>query len=268
MKGRNMKKEFYVAAALTISTVVSFSAFAGSWKKDAYGWWYDYGNGSYPVNKWEWIDGNSDGIAECYYFNQSGYMAANTYQDGYELNADGQWVNDGVVQRKNVGGEAIYTPITQQDNSQMESVKGSAKTSKNKDKVSLLQLDSVASKCVYQTSNVETTRDELFANGFEFQCRDYDSYITYLLSGKYDTLSFTYAPEKGFDKDVKTSITVYGDDETILWESDAISYKSRTETEIVDISGQDEIKICVPRVSKVYFTTPRCNVIMKDLYLE
>ena len=95
-----MKKEFYVAAALTISTVLSFTALAGSWKKDAKGWWYDYGNGSYPANKWEWIDGNGDGLAECYYFNSNGYMAASTYQDGYELNADGQWVNNGVVQRK------------------------------------------------------------------------------------------------------------------------------------------------------------------------
>ena len=258
-----MKKEFYVAAALTISTVVSFSAFAGSWKKDAYGWWYDYGNGSYPVNKWEWIDGNSDGIAECYYFNQSGYMAANTYQDGYELNADGQWVNDGVVQRKNVGGEAFYTPITQQDNSQTESVKGSTKTSKNKDKVSLLQLDMVANKRMEVTSNCETTRGELFANRIESKGGGFDSYAAYLVNGRYDTLSLTYAPKKGFDEKAKGSITVYGDDDVILWESDEINYKSHIETDTVDISGQDEIRISVPGT-----TEGGGYVIIKDLYLE
>ena len=260
-----MKKEFYVAAALTISTVVSFTAFAGSWKKDAYGWWYDYGNGSRPSNKWEWIDGNGDGIAECYYFNQSGYMAANTYQDGYELNADGQWVNDGVVQRKNVGGEAIYTPITQQDSSQSGSVKGSGsgKTSKNKDKVSLLQLDMVAKDDMRVTSNCETTRGELFANCLETTSSWYGGYAAYLLNGQYDTLSLTYAPEKGFGEKARGSITVYGDDEVILWESDEINYKSRTATDTVDISGQDEIRINVPAP-----TGGSGIVIIKDLYLE
>ncbi|MBP3804425.1 MAG: NPCBM/NEW2 domain-containing protein [Oribacterium sp.] len=257
-----MKKEFYVAAALTISTVLSFTALAGSWKKDAKGWWYDYGNGSYPANKWEWIDGNGDGLAECYYFNSNGYMAASTYQDGYELNADGQWVNNGVVQRKNLGTVAGYTPTMQQDSSQTESVKGSTKTSKNKEKVSLLQFDMVAKDDMRVTSNCETTRGELFANCLEFYSGYNDCHVAYLVNGQYDTLSLTYAPEKGFDEKAKGSITVYGDDDVILWESDEINYKSHIETDTIDISGQDEIRISVPH------TGGHGYVIIKDLYLE
>lgn len=34
-------------------------------------------NGSYPVSAWKWIDGNNDGIAESYYFDQSGYVLMN-----------------------------------------------------------------------------------------------------------------------------------------------------------------------------------------------
>ena len=68
-----MKKRtatFIAAAAITIS--MGSTAFAAGWQQDAAGWWWQEDNGSYPVNTWKWIDGNFDGVAECYYFNESG----------------------------------------------------------------------------------------------------------------------------------------------------------------------------------------------------
>lgn len=55
-------------------TKEQWMAYAGTkqdsgWKKDNKGWWYDYGNGNYPKNKWQKIDGN------WYYFNEHGYAA-------------------------------------------------------------------------------------------------------------------------------------------------------------------------------------------------
>ena len=57
---------------------------------------------------WQWIDGNGDGLKECYYFNQDdtnslglpqGAMLKNTTTpDGYTVNANGEWVVNGVVQ--------------------------------------------------------------------------------------------------------------------------------------------------------------------------
>ena len=38
------------------------------WKKDKNGWWYQYGNGSYPKSRWLQIDG------KWYYFDEKGYM--------------------------------------------------------------------------------------------------------------------------------------------------------------------------------------------------
>ena len=56
-----------------------------------------------PVNTWAWIDGNKDGIAECYYFNENGYMLANTNTpDNYTVNENGAWTINGVVQTKNM----------------------------------------------------------------------------------------------------------------------------------------------------------------------
>ena len=82
----------------------SITAYAGQWRQDTSGWWYQNDNGSYMTG-WNWIDGNGDGTAECYYFYDNGYMAANTEVDGYKLDADGRWVShEGVVYTKTVSG--------------------------------------------------------------------------------------------------------------------------------------------------------------------
>lgn len=82
---------------------MSFSAFAGNWLDLGFGWQYDKtGFGGLANNEWLWIDGNKDGIAECYYFDATGFMWHDREKDGYSLNSDGQWVIDGVIQTKQV----------------------------------------------------------------------------------------------------------------------------------------------------------------------
>lgn len=45
-----------------------------------------------PVSQWKWLDGNKDGIYECYAFDSNGYIYTNTTTpDGYTVNADGAW---------------------------------------------------------------------------------------------------------------------------------------------------------------------------------
>lgn len=72
---------------------IQASNYVYGWQQDANGWWWKNDDGSsYPVNCWRWLDGNKDGVAECYYFNAYGYMLANTTTpDGYFVNADGAW---------------------------------------------------------------------------------------------------------------------------------------------------------------------------------
>ena len=63
------------------------TALAGQWQQNSKGWWWQEDNGTYPKSQWQWIDGNKDGIAECYYFDNSGYMLSNTTTpDGYVVN--------------------------------------------------------------------------------------------------------------------------------------------------------------------------------------
>ena len=97
-----MKKKWLTAVVVAgMALTMSLTAFAGSWKKDAIGWWYDNENGTYLQNGWSWVDGNRDGVAECYYFENSGYiLTGTTTPDGYQVNGDGAWTENGVVQTK------------------------------------------------------------------------------------------------------------------------------------------------------------------------
>ena len=100
-----MKKRLLVAAVAAMSTMMSMTAFAGmgSWQQNETGWWWQRNDGSYPAGEWKWVDGDGDGTAESYYFDGNGYLATNTTTpDGYTVNADGAWVQDGVVQKRQV----------------------------------------------------------------------------------------------------------------------------------------------------------------------
>lgn len=97
-----MKKKF---TTITLTTVLSLTlvsaAYGGTWEQTGNAWKYRTDNDSYAVSGWQWIDGNKDGIAECYYFDENGYMLSNTSApDGYTVNADGAWIENGVVQTK------------------------------------------------------------------------------------------------------------------------------------------------------------------------
>ena len=61
-----------------------------------------YWEGDHKLTGWHWIDGNGDGIAECYYFMPDGTMCSATNVDGWQLNQNGAWVQDGIVQTQAV----------------------------------------------------------------------------------------------------------------------------------------------------------------------
>ena len=93
-----MKKLFGAILCAALSAALSVPAFAGVWRMNSVGWWYDNEDGSWAANGWYWIDGNHDGISECYYFDAGGYLlVSTTTPDGYTVNADGQWTEGGKV---------------------------------------------------------------------------------------------------------------------------------------------------------------------------
>lgn len=87
-----------VVMAAAMTAAMGMTAFAGQWNQDSAGWYWQDDDGSHPTDTWRWLDGNQDGTAECYYFGSNGYMYVSTVTpDNYEVNSEGQWVENGVV---------------------------------------------------------------------------------------------------------------------------------------------------------------------------
>lgn len=116
-------KKLLAALAVCVAVTVgaASAAFAGGWQQSASGYWYgtNADNSTWYANCWQWIDGNGDGIAECYYFGPDGILYTNTTTpDGCEVDGNGAWVQNGVVQTKSVAAAAADAV---QEQSQSES---------------------------------------------------------------------------------------------------------------------------------------------------
>ncbi len=77
--------------ALLLSTALTFPAFAGQWKHDTGGWWYEEADGSYPAGQWREIED------AWYYFDVSGYMHMGWLQEGedwYYLDDSGKMLSN------------------------------------------------------------------------------------------------------------------------------------------------------------------------------
>lgn len=95
-----MRKLKILAVASAISIISTMTSFA-NWEQVNGTWKYSE-NGTY-LTGWQWLDGNNDGVAECYYLDGNGIMAVDTTVDSYMVNESGAWVVNGVVQTKVVG---------------------------------------------------------------------------------------------------------------------------------------------------------------------
>ena len=98
-----MKKQLIVA--LGIMALFATNAYGGTWKtgegQNAGRWWYDYQDGTYAKAGWYWLDGNGDGVEECYYFDSEGWLLTNAVTpDGYTVYGDGAWVMNQEVQTR------------------------------------------------------------------------------------------------------------------------------------------------------------------------
>lgn len=78
-----------------IDTVTSFT---GKWIQDQIGWWYKNADGSYPANKWQFIND------KWYFFNKAGYMVTGwilSNNKWYYLDTDGVMLEDSWIFYKN-----------------------------------------------------------------------------------------------------------------------------------------------------------------------
>ena len=95
-----MRRSIPALAALSLAMTAAFSITAlANWHYDEGGYFWENEEGDRLKSQWAWLDGNQDGVAECYYFDDSGYMLSDTVTpDSYRVDSSGAWVSDGEVQ--------------------------------------------------------------------------------------------------------------------------------------------------------------------------
>lgn len=87
-----MRKLKKVLLSGFLAVLMVMPAYAAEWKQESDTWRYQNDDGTYAIG-WNWINGKS------YYFDSSGNMlSSTTTPDGYQVNENGEWVVDGVVQ--------------------------------------------------------------------------------------------------------------------------------------------------------------------------
>ena len=276
-----MKKLIGFAAVAAFSSVLAFSAMAGVWKQDNVGWWYDNGNGTYPSNSWQWIDGDNNGTAECYYFDRTGYMLANTTTpDGYQVNALGAWVQNGTVQTRNVRGtgQTTYTKSNSKseekksnsnsNNSNRENssdTRGEARKKTKKSQYLLYKENSSYKNYVYKEKNLRVIGGETWTDVLHFEYAG--GMVEYSNEAGYTKLRATVAPRfSDWDSEQgKTAeLIVYGDNSTILYESGDIATGETQPFDIeVDISGQSKVQLALSGTNG-----HACEVILKSARFE
>lgn len=267
----------FKAIKLVLSTAVFMAAFAvnayaGRWVQDSTGWWYDWGNGSWPSSSWQWIDGNSDGVAECYYFDRFGYCMINTTTpDNYQVNASGAWVENGVVQTRNVGVQKSSNSIKtsnstiqkssetkkkeeekkkeqqqqQTEEQQEEQREETQKTNQYGGKY-LYDMNSILSSNVNKYDSLVTNKENKTVTRALGFVGYYGGYIEYVAGKKYTKLKATVAPAKDrwsdWDERDRVVLQILGDG-TELYVTPDIYYNTDMFDIEVDISGYDIIRI-------------------------
>lgn len=215
-----MKKFIGIAAVAAFSSIMVSSAWAGTWKQNNVGWWFDNGNGTYPASTWQWIDGNNDGIAECYYFDRAGYMLANTSTpDGYQVNASGAWVQNGVVQTKNL--------------------RANSQTTSSRPKLFLFDVEPTYRTFAHKEKNITVTDGETWTDTLNI----YPGGIFEFSNEKgYTRLRAKVAPQYSSEQN-SCILIVYGDNGSVLYRSDEMVQGETEPFDIdIDISGQSKIQ--------------------------
>lgn len=215
-----MKKFIGIAAVAAFSSIMVSSAWAGTWKQNNVGWWFDNGNGTYPASTWQWIDGNNDGIAECYYFDRAGYMLANTSTpDGYQVNASGAWVQNGAVQTKNL--------------------RANSQTTSSRPKLVLFDVEPTYRTFAHKEKNITVTDGETWTDTLNI----YPGGIFEFSNEKgYTRLRAKVAPQYSSEQN-SCILIVYGDNGSVLYRSDEMVEGETEPFDIdIDISGQSKIQ--------------------------
>lgn len=192
---RTVKRVSSFAMALWLSMSAGMTALAGEWQQNDRGWWYRNTDGTWPAGTWEWLDGNSDGVAECYYFDAEGYMLSDAVTpDGYQVDSNGRWIENGVVKTEGVFGEETSEDETQEDEFESKAVEkakerlydAEGETFSKRKRAALNYLEALG----YDASGLTITTSQIrYPGGFMFGSDSLYNLLEYNSQNVFDSLA-------------------------------------------------------------------------------
>lgn len=252
-----MRKRYTVIAAIAaMSMLMTIPAYAGNWKEVSGKWMYQRSSEKYAREEWLNVDGKtyyigSDGYMvtgwkqlnnQWYYMDANGVMqtgwiqvdgswyymipnegsmAKNTTIDGYWLGSDGVWTGSASL-------TGLLDPVSTIDATSFSLVQN--------------MLDGLSSSSYTILASGKTGgSNETWTNSIRLAGKG--SYVEYSTGGQYSLLAGTLSPSTVFDNGVLGKITVYGDNNQVLYSSPDIHHNEKPIPFAVDVDGQNSVRV-------------------------
>ena len=195
------------------------------------GKYYYIGNDGIMKTGWQQIDG------QWYYLDQTGAM-----QIGWLKSDDGKWyflypngamaVNT-VIDGRTIGEDGVWVPN-----------EGDTEPANSMDLENgyLVQnLEGITKKDYTIIASGKTAAGSRWGNAIRLKGKG--SYVQCNTNGEYRMLSGVFGPSSQFDSALLARVTVYGDDDQVLYTSPDIHYNEKNVYFGVDVSGQKQIRV-------------------------
>ena len=214
MKGEwEMRRRFAVAAAaLALSVALTVPAYAGTWKYVNDQWKYQKGTNKFAYN--EWIKDNG----KYYYIGNDGIMKTGWQQ------IDGQWYYLDQTGAMQIGW-------LKSDDGKWYFLYPNGAMAVN----TVIDGRTIGEDGVWVPNEGDTEP----ANSMDLE----NGYVQCNTNGEYRMLSGVFGPSSQFDSALLARVTVYGDDDQVLYTSPDIHYNEKNVYFGVDVSGQKQIRV-------------------------
>lgn len=260
-----MRKRWAMAlTALVLSVVMTIPAYAGTWKYVNDQWKYQKGVNNYAYNEWiedngSWYYMGNDGSMETgwqqikgdwYYFDQSGAMQTGWTKDNgkwYFLLPNGAMAASTVIDGRQLGADGAWIPA-----------EGQTEPSNTVNLSNGTLLQNMQDGLSTRGYNIITSGKRADGGRWDdaIRLKGNGSYIKYNTNGEYKLLAGAIAPSYQFSSELMAKVTVYGDNNVVLYTSPDIHYNEKTTYFGVDVSGQNQIRVEVSLVTDNHWDEP------------
>lgn len=268
------KKTALMTAVLVLAMSMSLPAYAGSWKSVGDKWMYQRGTQRYARQEWLNLDGkkyyiDSDGYmvtgwkqidGQWYYMDDSGILQTGWLEDQgkwyYLAPSNGAMVTNTVIEGRTIGSDGAWVPEAAQTQPTYSLINTSVS-------YPLQNMEDLRTNGYSIISLGKTAMGAQWTNAVRL--KGTGSWMRCNMGGNYRLLEGTFSPSTSFQRDLLGKLTVYGDEDQVLYTSPDIHYNEQPITFAVDVSGQNQLKVEFSLVKDNQWDEP--VLLLKDLCL-